>query len=104
MKHTAITRALFGYLPSGEAVDLYTLSHASGIHARITNYGGIIVSLRVPDAAGVFGDVVLGHDRLDGYLTNQAYLGALIGRYANRIAYARFVLQGVEYPIGANNG
>ena len=104
MGEPQITRQHFGNLPSGEVVDLYTLVNSRGARAQITDYGGIVVSLRVPDAAGVLADVVLGHSELGGYLDNKPYLGALIGRYANRIAHARFVLQGTQYRLAANDG
>jgi aldose 1-epimerase len=67
-------------------------------------YGGIIVSLRVPDRAGNLGDVVLGYESLAGYLNNPAYFGAIIGRYANRIAKGRFTLDATTYQLAANNG
>ena len=104
MGEPQITLQHFGNLPSGEVVDLYTLVNSRGARAQITDYGGIVVSLRVPDAAGVLADVVLGHSELDGYLDNKPYLGALIGRYANRIAHACFVLQGTQYRLAANDG
>ncbi|MBZ5497469.1 MAG: galactose mutarotase [Acidobacteriia bacterium] len=93
----------------GTQVDLYTLRNAKGLEAKITNYGGIVVSLKVPDRNGQFGDVVLGFDTLDGYLSpefvkNNPYFGALIGRYGNRIGKARFTLAGKAYRLAANNG
>ena len=81
-----IRKASFGTMPDGTPVTIYTLRNASGMEARILNYGGIVQSLWVPDKNGSFGDVVLGYDNLDGYLTNSPYFGALIGRYGNRIA------------------
>lgn len=97
-------REPFGVAPDGNAVELFTLTNANGLEARITTYGGIIVSLRVPDRNGRLADVVLGHDTLDGYLENDAYLGALIGRYGNRIANGRFTLAGERYTLATNNG
>src|SRR5436309_8147639 len=89
----------------GRDVFIYTLSNARGAEARITNYGGIVVSLKVPDRNGKFDDIVLGYDNLDGYLKNGGvYIGALIGRYGNRIAKGRFTLDGVEYQLATNNG
>ncbi len=93
----------------GIPVELYTLRNAKGMEARITNYGGIVVSLKVPDRTGQPGDVVLGFDSLDGYLSpayakSNPYFGALIGRYGNRIGKARFTLGGKEYKLAANNG
>ena len=84
----SITKASFGSTPDGKPVDIYTLHNANGAEARICNYGGIIVSLKVPDKNGKFGDVVLGYDTLDGYLKSSPYFGALIGRYGNRISGA----------------
>src|SRR6185503_18483894 len=104
MAQAQITRETFGVLPTGEAVDLYTLVTASGASAQITNYGGIVIALSVPDSAGVFDNVVLGHAHLDAYVSGKAYFGALVGRYANRIAHARFALQGIEYHLAANDG
>ena len=88
----------------GSAIELYTLTNAHGIEVRGTNYGGIIVSLRVPDKHGRVDDVVLGFDKLQGYLDKQPYFGAIVGRYANRIARAQFELDGVRYFLAANDG
>lgn len=94
----------FGLLPSGEPTQLFTLASNSGVSVKITDYGGIIVSILAPDREGYFSDIVLGHDALEGYLDNQPYFGALIGRVANRIAGAHFTLDGVTYPITPNAG
>ena len=88
----------------GGLADIYQLRASSGIEALITNYGGIVMSLRVPDARGVMGDVVLGHERPEDYVKASPYFGCLIGRYGNRIAKARFSLDGTEYQLAANNG
>ncbi len=88
----------------GSPVELYTLTNAHGLEVRCTNYGGIIVSLRVPDKRGRSDDVVLGFDNLHGYLQKEPYFGAIIGRYANRIAKARFTLDGKQYSLAANDG
>jgi len=98
-----VKRDLFGTLPDGTAVDIYTLRNAAGLEARIMAYGGIIVSLKTPDRNGVLADVNLGFDTLGGYLGGHPYFGALIGRYGNRIAKARFVIDGVEYTLAPNN-
>ena len=88
----------------GKEVSIYTLTNRKGAEARITNYGGIVVSLRVPDRKGQMDDVVLGFDTLDEYVAgNPPYFGAIIGRYANRIALGRFKLNGVEYKLATNN-
>ena len=99
-----VTKTSFGKTSDGENVDLYTLRNAHGLEAKITNYGGILVSLKVPDRNGKFDDVVLGFNDFDSYLKNGPYFGALIGRYGNRIAKGRFTLDGVEYKLAVNNG
>src|ERR1700722_10331475 len=93
----------FGTTQDGTPVWLYTLRNKNGMEARIMTYGGIIQSLKVPDKNGKLGDVVLGYDTLDGYLTNSPYFGALIGRYGNRIAKGHFTLDGVTYTLATNN-
>src|SRR5258706_2249269 len=94
----------FGRTASGQTVSLFTLTNAHGLEARIMDYGGIVVSLKVPDRNGHLDDIVLGFDSPDGYATTSQYFGALIGRYANRIGKARFALNGTEYKLAANNG
>src|SRR4051794_22230523 len=105
---TNVTKQPFGKLPDGTPVDIYTLTSGS-IEARIMTYGGIVQSLHVPDRAGKPADVVLGFDNVDGYVTNnnnkgRAFFGALIGRYANRIAHASFTLDGKKYSLPQNDG
>ena len=86
-------------------VDLYLLENKNGLKVTITNYGGRIVHLFVPDKNGEPVDVVLGYNSLEGYLnSNELYFGALIGRYGNRIANAQFALEGITYTLAANNG
>ena len=99
-----ITKTSFGKLSTGENIDLYTLRNANGVETTITNFGGIVVSLKVPDRAGKFDDVVLGFSDLESYTKPGPYFGALIGRYGNRIAKGRFKLNGVEYKLAVNNG
>lgn len=94
----------FGSLPDGAKVTLYTLTNRAGMEARIINYGAIVVSLKVPDAHGQLRDVVLGYDDLPGYLHDQAFLGAIVGRVANRIAGGTFSLDGKTYQLDRNNG
>lgn len=98
------TRADFGTMPDGTPVDLYTLTNVNGLVAEITTYGGAIVSLLVPDRDGNLGDVVLGFDTLDDYITKSPFFGCITGRYANRIGGARFTLNGVEYVLEQNEG
>jgi aldose 1-epimerase len=89
----------------GEPVSLYTLNSGNGLVMQVTNYGGRIVSLFTPDKNGHYEDVVLGFDSMDKYINNQGerYLGPVIGRYANRIAKARFEIDGVEYRLPPND-
>jgi aldose 1-epimerase len=114
---TIVTRQGFGETPGGVAVDLYTLTgrvhpnppdpQTSGAHhleAQIITYGGALVSLRVPDRDGVVADVVLGFDDLAGYVAHGSYFGAIVGRYANRIAGGRFHLDGEEHRLALNDG
>ncbi len=101
-KPAAISEAPFGKV-NGVEVKLYTLRNAHGLVAKITNYGGIITELQVPDKAGKTADVVLGYDTLDGYLKATPYFGAVIGRVANRIKNAQFALGGKNYKLAANN-
>ena len=99
-----ISRKAFGKTKDGTPVDVYTLRNESGVEAKILNYGGIIVSLKVPDRDGKLADVVLGHDTLEQYMEDTAYLGALIGRFGNRIAKGKFKLDGKAYKLAINNG
>lgn len=99
-----ITKIPFGLTTDGAEVDLYTLVNHQGSTAKITNYGGIIVSLTMPDKNDNFEDVVLGYDSLVDYLKESPYFGALIGRYGNRVAEGKFTLEGREYSLPVNNG
>ena len=84
-----VTRAPFGRMPDGRPVDVFTLTNGHGLEMRAISYGAIIVSLHAPDRSGHLDDVVLGHDDLAGYLAASPYFGAVVGRYANRIARGR---------------
>ncbi|MCU1275965.1 MAG: aldose 1-epimerase [Bryobacterales bacterium] len=97
-------RLPFGKTKDGQAVDLYTLTNGHGMEVAITNYGGIVVSVKTPDRNGKLADVVLGFDNFEGYLQTMPYFGALIGRYGNRIANGRFTLDAREYHLAQNNG
>ena len=101
---SSVEKRPFGEMPDGEVVDLYVLTNANGVEVRAITYGGIITSLRVPDGEGMFDDIVLGYDSLDGYVDAHPYFGAIVGRYANRIAGATFTLDGRAYALAANNG
>jgi len=98
-----ITKTHFG-TTAGAEVYLYTLTNELGYEVSIAAYGASITTLKVPGRNGVFGDIVLGYDTLDDYVTNPRYFGACIGRHANRIAEGRFSLNGVDYQLGRNNG
>jgi len=116
---TAIGGLLFAQTPSkqksgvqqqdfgtrdGRPIILYTLTNAHGVEVRAMNYGGIILSLRVPDRKGQLADIVLGHEKAEEYMPNPPYLGAIVGRYANRIANGTFNLDGKTYTLPKNDG
>lgn len=98
-----ITKTDFGSTPDGR-VDLYTLANQSDMQVAITNYGGIIQSLLVPNNTGGLVDVVLGFDNIEGYLREHPYFGAIVGRYGNRIANGKFTIDGETYDLATNNG
>lgn len=100
----SITRNYFGTLPDGTAVDIFTLKNSKNMSVDIINFGGIIVSIRIPDKNGNIADVALGYEQLDKYIDNDAYIGALVGRHANRIEDARFELNGKVYELLKNDG
>lgn len=99
-----IAQTSFGTTRDGQAAELFTLTNARGHEVKITNYGGAIISLTVPDKAGKLADVVLGLDTLADYETRSPFFGCVAGRYANRIANGRFTLDGQEYTLATNNG
>lgn len=98
----AIVKSDFGKF-EGRSIDLYTIKFPNELEVQLTNYGGIVTSLKVPDKNGVMEDVVLGYDQLQGYLDETPYFGALIGRYGNRIAKGQFELEGETYNLATNN-
>lgn len=102
--HAAVTREVFGQA-GGKEVDVYTLTNAHGIEARISTYGATIISLKTADRDGRFANIVLGFDRLESYLAAAVpYYGATVGRYANRIAKGRFAIAGASYQLTLNDG
>ena len=105
-RHSQVSRAAFRSTVDGKATDLYTLRNARGLEMTVTNFGGRVVELWVPDRDGNFADIVLGHDNLGAYVdqTGERFLGATIGRYGNRIAAGRFTLDGKEYTLPLNDG
>jgi len=100
----SVTVQEFGKLPNGETAQLFILKNRNGVEAAITNYGGIIVTLKTFDGKGLLADVALGFETLAGYLGKHPYFGAIIGRYGNRIGKARFTLDGVTYQLAKNDG
>ncbi len=99
-------RRIFGRLPSpdGPSVEEFTLTNAHGIEVRAITYGAIITVIRTPDRSGKLADIVFGFDSLQGYLAQSPYFGAIVGRFANRIARGQFSLDGVTYHLATNNG
>ncbi|QDO95558.1 galactose mutarotase [Formosa sediminum] len=104
MKKTSISQSLYGLTPEGKQVQLYTLKNNGGMEVNIITFGGIITALKVPNKHGVVKNVVLGYDTLEPYLTNPTFLGAIIGRYCNRIAKGEFSLNKTVYKLPINNG
>ena len=88
----------------GQKVELYTITFPGKLEAGITNYGGILTSLKVPDKTGKLDDIVLGYDHLEEYLKETPYFGAIVGRFANRIANGKFKLGGEKYKLALNSG
>lgn len=99
-----IKKEIFGQTSDGIDVYLYTLTNKKGAIVKITNYGGIVTSLIVPDKEGNMEDIVLGFDNLKGYLEVHPYFGSIVGRYGNRIANGKFEIDGFEYQLAKNNG
>ena len=99
-----VTRAPFGVLANGDSVHVFTLTNAHGIEVRALDYGGIIQSIRTPDRSGKVADIVLGFDSLSQYVKLSPYFGAIVGRFANRIARGTFTLDGKTYHLAINNG
>jgi aldose 1-epimerase len=104
MVESQLRKEAFGIGGDGRRAGLYAISNDRGIEVKVTNYGGIVTSIKVPDRQGKPAEVVLGFDSFDEYLGAHPCYGATIGRFANRIAKARFVLNGREYRLAANDG
>ncbi len=94
----------FGLTEDGQSAELYSLKNSNQVEIQVTNYGGIVTSLCVPDRDGKMGDVVLGFENLSGYLKDSPYFGCIVGRYGNRLAGGRFTLDGTEYNLATNDG
>ena len=102
--NTQLTNKHFGTTPSGQSVTEFTLTNIQGLEMKVINYGCAITSLKIPDRDGLLGNIVLGFDHLDGYVSTNQHIGCIAGRYANRIAYGKFMLDENEYSLAANNG
>jgi aldose 1-epimerase len=100
----SVEKRTFGTTADGTAVDLYVLTNSSGVKAKLITYGALLTEMHVPDREGKTADVVLGFDNLDAYLAGHPMFGATVGRVANRIADAKFTLDGKEYKLAANDG
>jgi len=101
----SIVRSDFGKMPDGTPISVFAVENGNGLEARISDYGGILVSLKTPDRAGKLSDIILGFDSVEGYLAHpKSFFGALIGRYANRIGDARFRLGNANYLLDKNDG
>ncbi|MBU6486984.1 MAG: galactose mutarotase [Burkholderiales bacterium] len=104
MSTAKLSHEPWGELPDGRTVDLFTLRNVHGMRVSISELGGAIVSWHAPDRAGRLGDIMLGHDTPADYWAATSYMGALVGRWANRIARARFTLEGIEHNVDRNEG
>lgn len=100
----SVSQASFGQSAAGVPAELFTLTNANGVIVKITNFGGIITEIHVPDRHGVFTDINLGFDQIEPYYKDAPYFGALIGRFGNRIAKGQFTLDGTHYQLDTNNG
>jgi aldose 1-epimerase len=100
---TEIKEEHYGSMPDGRKVRVFTLTNPSGLRAKVTEYGAILVSMETPDKSGKSADLTHGYDRLDGWLTNTSYFGATVGRFGNRIKDGKFTLDGKEYKLATNN-
>jgi aldose 1-epimerase len=102
-RHSDVHAEIFGTMPDGREVRIFTLTNLHGLRARVTEYGAILVSMESPDRDGKSADLTLGYDTLAGWLDNPAYLGATCGRFGNRIANGKFSLDGKEHILATNN-
>lgn len=102
-KSAHVEKAAFGQLPDGTAIESYAVYNSQGASAKLITYGATLAELHMPDKNGKMGDIVLGFDDIQGYLSQHPYFGAIVGRYANRIAKGKFTLDGKEYQLFINN-
>src|SRR5690606_9288514 len=98
-----ILESVYGVLSDGRPAKLWTLTNASGLEAKVTEYGAILVSLKAPDREGKFADITHGYDTLEGWLGNSSYFGASVGRFGHRIARGKFPLDGKESTLATDN-
>ncbi len=102
-KESSVVKEKFGQVGENE-IDIYTLTNDKGAQAKIMNFGARVVSLTMPDRQGNFDDIVTGYDSLKGYVNDNSYFGAIVGRYGNRIGKGKFSLDGKEYQLTINDG
>lgn len=100
----SVSKRYFGVTREGHEVFIYSLKNTRGMSVEVLNYGGIIVSINVPDKNGIIEDVVLGYDNLDSYINNNPCFGTIIGRHANRIENSEFEINHVKYRVTPNEG
>ncbi len=98
-----VKEEVYGKMPDGREVRIYTLTNKNGLEARVTEYGAILVSMKTPDKNGKIADLTHGYDTLKGWLTNTSYFGSTVGRFGNRIADGKFSLDGKDYTLAKNN-
>lgn len=98
-----IKEDLYGTMPSGQKVKIYTMTNKNGLKAQVTEYGAILVSMQTPDKSGKSAELTHGYDTLEGWLTNTSYFGATVGRFGNRIKDGKFSLDGKDYKLATNN-
>jgi aldose 1-epimerase len=103
LEKTAVKEDVYGRMPDGREVKIFTLTNKNGLKARVMEYGAILVSMEAPDLTGKSADLTHGYDTLEGWLTNNSYFGATVGRFGNRIKDGKFTLDGKEYTLAANN-
>lgn len=102
-KESTVKEEVYGKMPDGKEVKIYTLTNKNGLVAKVTEYGAILVSMETPDKDGKIADLTHGYDSLAGWLTNTSYFGATVGRFGNRIKDGKFTLDGKEYKLATNN-
>lgn len=100
---SAVKQEVFGKMPDGREVRIFTLTNKNGLKARVTEYGAILVSMETPDKTGKLADLTHGYDTLAGWLSNTSYFGSTVGRFGNRIKDGKFTLDGKAYSLATNN-